>query len=57
MVSEDDDDGMMNSKLDDGVKDNKDDKCGMEERLLKKYQIRKVSLRLTLEPYLLHKGS
>ena len=31
-MSEDDDDGLMNSKVDDIVKDKKDDKCGMEEK-------------------------
>ena len=32
IVIEDDDDGMVNSNVDDGVKDKKDDKCGVEEK-------------------------
>ena len=32
MVNEDDDKGMVNSKVDNGVKDKKDDKCGVEEK-------------------------
>ena len=32
IVNEDDDEGVVNSRVDDGVKDKKDDKCGVEEK-------------------------
>ena len=32
MVNEDDDEGVVKLKVDDGVKDTKDDKCGVEEK-------------------------
>ena len=32
MTTEDDDKGVVNSKIGDGVMDKKDDKCGVEEK-------------------------
>ena len=53
---EDDDKGMVNSKIGDSVKDKRMLSMVWRRSPLKKYQTRKVSLRLTLEPYLSHKG-
>ena len=48
MMSEDDDDAMVNLNVDDGVKDKKDDKCGVEENTTQEVPSKKGELKIDL---------
>ena len=48
ILIEDDDDGMVYSNEDDGVKDTKDDKCGVEEKTTKEIPNKKGEPKIDL---------
>ena len=47
-MNEDDDEGVVNSNIDDSVKDKKDDKCGVEEKTTQKVPNKKGELKINL---------
>ena len=47
-MNEDDNKGVMNSKVDNSVKDKKDDKCGVEEKTTQEVPNKKGELKIDL---------